>query len=121
LAQVWDPNRREFVDRPGAKIGTAFSAVVGDFVEIDTSRRRTAEQLRRGDNHMEDLIADEHLTLRQVAEIVGLHNSNVYRRLAGRLGRRHREVVLVWIANKAASLERANAARRLNWGGGNRA
>lgn len=111
---VWDPERREFIEVEGAKLGVAFSAAYGDFVEVDTRRRLTAVQQYRRDNQIEDHIADTYATLRETAAMYGCHNSTIYRRQARRMGRRHDEVALVWVANKAVSLDRANAARKLN-------
>lgn len=93
-----------------------YSGEFGEFVHVEETRQRTrltAAQRRRQDNQIEDLIADESMTIRAAAAIFGVHNSTIYRRMAGRMGRRNHEVRTVWICNKAASLERANAARKM--------
>jgi transposase len=49
------------------------------------------------------MIVDEGLTVRQVAEIFGIHNSNVYRAIGGSIGGIYSDVQDSWKQNKKRS------------------
>ncbi|HYG59563.1 MAG TPA: hypothetical protein VD902_15985 [Symbiobacteriaceae bacterium] len=97
-----------------ARTTTVWNAALQEYqeIEVDTSRPGQAQRTRLL-NSIEDYIADGYATLRDAAAVYGCHNSTIYRRMAYRMGRRHDEVTLVWTYNKAVSIERANAARRM--------
>lgn len=56
-------------------------------------------------------------TLREAAEVFGIHNSNVYRAVAPILGHPYSDLPEVWRENKRVAPERARAtvARRARW------
>ncbi len=66
----------------------------------DYERRRTA---------IARYILETHCTVRQAAEVFGIHNSNVYRAVAGLLGHPFGDLPDVWRENKRLAPERARA------------
>lgn len=95
------------------KIAVVWDAGLQEFKEVEVGGKPTPRQYERRRYLIASMIVDEGLTLRQIADVLGIHNANVYRAVVGRVGGKFSDIPSAWAGNKRLAGPRAHATRKL--------